>query len=351
MRSLATLQRIKNLRPIEGADAIEVGTVLGWNVVVQKNVYEPNELVVFVEVDSLLPQKPQFEFLAKNGVKKSVVDGVEYEGYRLRTIKLRGQVSQGLCVPLRECPELDGLDTSDEGADVTEALGVVKYEPPIPASLAGKVKGPWPGWLPKTDETRIQSVPEVLTRYPGVKFYATEKLDGSSFTIYMDEFELYVCSHNLNLMEDENNLFWRVAKKMDLKQKLLWLNAQTGDTIAFQGELVGSGVQNNKLKLKENKVLFFNAFSRNKGAYLDYEEFMNACSVIEVETVPVIEVGFELPETVEDAVAMSTRRATLCPEVWAEGIVVRPMVEMRDPDLGRLSFKVINPNFLLKYEE
>ncbi|MFW6246855.1 MAG: hypothetical protein ACOC22_01620 [bacterium] len=180
MRKLASIQRISNISPIPDADAIEVAQVLGWKVVVKKNQFKVNDLVVYCEIDSLMPDRPEFEFLRKNK-------------FRIRTIRMRGQISQGICFPLDILPKhtqwhieemekarISGIHGAKgvEGMDVTDILNIEKYEPPIPAELAGEVKGAIPSFLIKTDEDRIQILPEIPAKYGGLQFVATEKLDG-----------------------------------------------------------------------------------------------------------------------------------------------------------------------------
>lgn len=355
MRKLATIQKIIDIQPIEGADRILCATVLGWHVVVRKDEFKVGDLCVYFEVDSLLPVMPEFEFLASQGTKKSYTDGKEYEGYRLKTIRLKGQISQGLCQPLSI---LDGKKYPEdirenpvyewkEGMDVTPILNVVKWEPAIPANLAGQVKGFFPAFIPKTDETRIQTVPEVLEKYKDVEFYVTEKVDGTSCTIFFKDGELNVCSRNLNLKEDDKNTYWKVANELKLKEKLETI----APNIALQGELVGENIQDNKLKLTGHKILFFNAYDMDKGAYLNYQEFVDMCNKLEISTVPLVVKNYKILKTVDEMVTFATRTSEINPEVLVEGVVLRPMVEMKDEDLGRLSFKVINPEFLLKYNE
>jgi RNA ligase (TIGR02306 family) len=355
MRKLATIQKIIDIQPIKDADRILCATVLGWHVVVRKDEFKVGDLCVYFEVDSLLPVVPEFEFLSSQGTKKSYTEGKEYEGYRLKTIRLKNQISQGLCQPLSI---LDGKKYPDdvrenpvyewkEGMDVTPILNVVKWEPAIPANLAGQIKGFFPAFIPKTDETRLQTVPEVLHRYQYIPFYVTEKVDGTSCTIFFKDGELNVCSRNLNLKEDDNNTFWKVAKQLGLKEKLETI----APNIALQGELIGEGIQNNKLKITGQKILFFNAYDMDKGEYLSYDLFVNTCKKLEVETVPLVVKNYKLLDTVDEMVTFATRTSEINPEVLVEGIVLRPMTEMKDEDLGRLSFKVINPNFLLEYDE
>lgn len=163
MRKLASIQKIKALEPIPCADAIEKATVLGWQLVVKKGEFQVNDLAVYCEIDSILPDWPAFEFLKPRGM-------------RIRTVRLRGQISQGICFPLSVLPA--GVEVVED-ADCTDVLGIVKYEPPIPACLSGVMKGSFPSFIPKTDETRVQVLQPVLDAYAGERCVVTEKLDGA----------------------------------------------------------------------------------------------------------------------------------------------------------------------------
>ncbi len=337
MRKLASVQRIKALEPIEGADAIEKATVLGWQLVVKKGEYQVGDLMVYCEIDSLLPDKPEFEFMKPRGM-------------RVRTIRLRGQVSQGICFPLSFLPsEFPIL----EDADCTEELGIVKYEPPIPANLNGIAKGKFPSFIPKTDETRVQVLQPILDKYKGQKCYISEKLDGSSTTYYLKDGEFGVCSRNLELIEDEENSYWLVARQLDIENKLRAL----GRNVAIQGELMGEGIQSNKLRLKAQTIYVFNIFDIDKSEYLGFEKFCELMKVLDLPMVPIITTEYELENDIEAIVNRSIIKSQLCKEVWAEGIVIRPMKEFNDLLLQeasgntRVSFKAINPEFLLKYGE
>lgn len=338
MRNLASIQKIRALDPIPDADAIERATVLGWQLVVKKGEYKIGDLVVYCEIDSILPDKPEFEFLKSRGM-------------RIRTIRLRGQVSQGICFPLSILP--DGFEIK-EGADCTEALNIIKYEPPIPANLSGKVKGKFPSFIPKTDETRVQVLQKVLTKYKGEKCYVTEKVDGSSATFFINNGEFGVCSRNLELLEDDENSFWKVARQMDIENKLRSLNAN----IAIQGELVGEGIQSNKLKLRGQTIMMFNAFDIDKFEYLPFEPFFKLMLKLDLPTVPLVSSAYMLDDDIDAIIKMATIKSKIAPDVWAEGIVIRPITESIDLLLsnenfnnGRVSFKAINPEFLLKYGE
>lgn len=328
MRKLASIQKIAALEPIKDADAIEKATVLGWQLVVKKGEFQVGDLCVYCEIDCVMPDRPEFEFL-------------KARGNRVKTIRLRGQISQGICFPLSILPE--GTDIAVD-QEVTELLGITKYEPPMPASLSGIAAGPFPSFMPKTDETRIQILQDLLDKYAGEPFYATEKLDGSSVTYYVNDGHFGVCSRNLDLVESEGNSFWKVARALNIEEKLRAL----GGNFALQGELIGEGIQGNKYKLRGQHVRFFNVFDIDGYRHLDFEDFLKTIADMELETVPVLDRNFTLINDIEQLVAMSEGNSTLF-KVHREGIVLRPLTEKQDM-IGRVSFKVINPRFLLKYE-
>ncbi|GAB4324106.1 MAG: RNA ligase (ATP) [Promethearchaeota archaeon] len=328
-RKLASIQRVRALEPIEGADRIEVARVLGWSLVVRKGDFEVGDLCVYVELDSILPERPEFEFLRPRG-------------FRVRTIKLRGQVSQGLALPLSVLP--DGTRV-EEGDDVTELLGVRKWEPPETVKV--EPAGPFPEFLPKTDETRVQAVPGVLERHQGTRFYVTEKVDGTSATFYLVGGRFGTCSRNYEVAERENDPFWSFARKVGLRERMGGID---GD-FALQGELLGPKVQRNRYGLEERNVFFFNAYDVGRRRYLDYEEFRElVVDRLGLDVVPLVDDDFRLPSTVDELVKFADAPSALNPEVPREGLVIRSAVESVDPELGRLSFKVLNPRYLLKYE-
>ena len=199
-RSLSSVQRIRSLAPIAGAEAIEVATVRGWKVVVKKGEFAAGDIAVYVEIDAFLPERPEFEFLRASSFK-TLEDG--RGGFRLRTVKLRGQISQGLLLPLGAVPE--GV-SADEGDDVTDALGIVLYEPPMPAS--DDARGPFPSFVPRTDEERVQNLPDLFgADRPAGPLYLAEKLDGSSLTAYVRGGEFGVCSRSLDLLDTPGNAY------------------------------------------------------------------------------------------------------------------------------------------------
>lgn len=347
MRKLASIQRITDIAPIEGADKIEVASILGWKVVIPKGQYQVGDLVVYCEVDSLLPRTEWSEFLFKSA-KEDVTK------YRLKTIELKKQISQGIVFPLSILPlsySASGepyVSEFIEGEEVTENLEIEKYEPYIPAQLQGVIKGSFPSWIPKTDETRIQAVPKVLERHRGKIFVGSEKIDGSSCTMFHDGQSFGVCSRNLEIKESEDNAYWKAARQLDIENKLFVCYNVLKDKIVIQGELYGQGIQSNKYGFPDVHFAAFNVRIGNN--YLGYDAFVDFCKHYNIPYVPMI-CKIELMHNVEDLIELSKGMSMLNPRTEREGIVFRPMSEERDEELGRLSFKVINPNFLLKYKE
>ena len=336
-RKLATIRIIDDIRPIEGADMIELVTVDGWNVVVAKQVgHKVGDHVVYCEIDSFLPIREEFEFLRKSSYKKMG----DQEGFRLKTIRLRGQVSQGLILPMSVFGDFGW--TAYEGLDVTEKLGIVKYEPPIPAELFGKVKGNFPSFIPKTDEERIQNLTKEYGEWKYQskhQFYVTEKLDGSSATYYFKDGEFGVCSRNLELLETEGNTFWKVARELNLEENM----RATGKNISLQGELIGEGIQGNPYKIKGQTVRFFTGFDIDKYQRISFPELVVMLSDMGLQYVPILnqELGFVLPETVEDMLKYAEGKSLLNDKKEREGVVVRSMD-------GTISFKAISNKFLLE---
>ncbi len=332
-RKLASIQRIRALDPIPDADAIERTTVLGWELVVKRGEFAVGDLCVYCEIDALLPERPEFEFLRP---RKFIV----------RTVRLRGQISQGIAFPLAILPH--GTPIA-EGTDVTAALDVTKYEPPVPAHFGGQVKGPFPSFVPKTDETRVQVLEEVLARHRGVTFTVTEKLDGTSLTCYLRDGVFGVCSRSLDLVESAENLYWQAVRRYDIEAKLRAL----GGNVAVQGELVGEGIQKNRLGLSGVQLFLFNIFDIDRYAFRDVAAFAATARTLDLPTVPLVDASFVLAEGVRVSalIALADGRSALNGAVRREGLVFRPLTETIDPELGRLSFKAISPEYLLKHGE
>ena len=351
MRRLATVQQIAELLPIEGADAIEVARINGWNVVVKKGDFKVDEMAVFCEVDSFLPIQPEYEFLRKSSYKK-MSDGTE--GFRLKTIRLRGQLSQGLLINYQTLisklpPDENGhVDLPDVGEDVTEIMGIVKYEPPIPACLAGQMKGNFPGFLNKTDEERVQNIPSSMyERYKskGKKYYITEKLDGSSCSIYLRGNEFGVCSRNVNLLETEGNTFWKVARQYNIEEILRQHSEYTGfQTFALQGEVIGEGIQGNPYNIKGHQFHIFNLFYSDLDYYATIDELIDFSKKYNLKVVPLLHKDINLPENGMECLKLAEGKSALNSNTEREGIVIRYFDRS-------VSFKAISNKFLLKKDD
>jgi RNA ligase (TIGR02306 family) len=331
-RKLASVVKIVEIQPIPGADAIVVATVKGWKVVVKVNEYKVGDLAVYYEIDSFLPIRPQFEFLRKSSYKRMGSS----EGFRLKTIRLRGQISQGLLTPIPE-----GISNPKEGDDLTEALDIVKYEPPIPAQLAGKIKGTFPSFIPKTDEIRIQNFESEVGFSPvGERAYVTEKLDGTSFTCYFNNGVFGVCGRNWELSETSDNSLWRMANVLQLKDKM----TKHGKNIALQGELVGAGINGNLYGLSDHKLYFFTGYDIDKGRRMFFDELEWVLFGLQLQMVPLLEkYGFVIPNEgniVDYMLKYAEGKSVLNMEVDREGVVVRGLER-------EFSFKAISNTYLL----
>lgn len=336
-RHLATIQTIMALDPIPDADAIEVAQVLGWHVVVKKGEHQVGDRVVYVETDSLLPKdNPEFDFLVSSN-------------WRVKTRKMRGQVSQGICFPLSVLlSKYASEDDIEVGEDVTDALGIIKYEPPIPACLSGSMKGRFPSFVPQTDEERVQRLEDLLRQYEGTECVATEKLDGTSCTMYLKDGEFGVAGRTIEYLETEGNTYWQMARKYNVEKILRSLPSPC----AVQGEIIGDGIQGNKYKLSKNERRFyiFNIFDINTYNYWHHDAVQVLCESRGLLSVDEVWRG-TITSDIDALVEMSQGQSLLNPQIRREGIVFRPIEEIDDRLFGRVSFKAINPDFLLKYDE
>lgn len=325
-RTLATVQEILELKPIEGADRIEVATILGWKVVVKKGEFEVGDWCVYFEIDSQLPERDWCEFLRERK-------------FRIKTAKMRGQISQGLALPL----SLFDLPNVEPGDDLTDLLGVTKHDPyarfdrvkAVPADTLG----PFPDYLvPRTDETRVQSRPKVVEELYGKPYYISLKYDGQSGTyINHPEKGFMVCSRGRWLAESETT-WWKVAKKYELDSKI-----PVG--YAVQGEVCGPGIQHNKLGYEDYEFRVFNIYKLGEG-YLDFNDMLDKCTEWKIPHVLIIEHGTHFEYSVTDLLELAQGRYES--GYHREGIVIRPQHEQHSEALrGRMSFKAINNDFLL----
>ena len=363
-RKLASVQRIKAIKPIEGADRIEIVQVLNWDCVAQKGEYQVGDMVIYFEIDSLLPDIPAFEFLKGSSWSQKL------NKYKVRTHKFRGQISQGLVVPIRQLTEIyNQINKSavssidyDEGDDLTELLKIEKYEPPVSNGPLGDIiNHEW--YVPKTDEERVQVCAEnVLPEYIKSEqggWYESVKLDGTSCTAGLFEDAFLIGGRN-QWYKDENMYTTTVKKYGDIEKHLRDYQKLTGKYIVFQGELCGPGIQSNRLGLKEKEWFIFNVWESDTGKMDSYKKlnflrFLNMCDDFGLMTVPIIPAGdkfdfkatTDIDETVEnllkyvDNIKYRIYFENASPNQIAEGVV------FRKNDMTN-SFKVISNKFLLK---
>ena len=337
MRKMATIRKIDALNPIVGADAIEAATIGGWKVVVKKGEFNVGDLAVYCEIDSWIPTELA-PFLSK-GKEPREYEGIK--GERLRTVKLRGQLSQGLLLNLDMA--IPQTNSFAEGDDVSELLNIVKWELPMNAQLAGMARGNFPSVIPKTDQERTQNlVGEILAAaQAGTLFEITEKLEGSSMTVYQNRGEFGVCSRNLDLKETEGNAFWATARKEDIEGKMKRIDEHWD--FAIQGELIGPGIQGNIYKLKEPEFRVFDVYDITNGKYLDPAHRRALIAALGLKHVPVMYVDKDLgvgsvEEILQWAEAKSVMGDITGPE--REGIVFKEVN-------GGMTFKAISNKYLL----
>jgi RNA ligase (TIGR02306 family) len=341
MRKLATIRKIDALTPILGADAIECATVGGWKVVVKKGEYTVGDLAVYLEIDSWVPTELA-PFLSK-GKEPRVFEGIK--GERLRTVKLRGQLSQGLLLPISEIIEKAGCYSPlEEEMDVTEWLGIVKWEMPMNAQLAGMARGNFPSVIPKTDQERAQNLVKEIDQaiIDCLQFEVTEKLEGSSMTVYLIDGVFGVCSRNLDLKETDDNTFWQVARRDDIESKM---RTVVGTDFAIQGELIGPGIQGNIYKLSKPEFRVFDVYNISGGFYVTPNKRQTLIEMIGLLHVPVMAYTADLYDTlglknVEDILKWAEGASAITTSQEREGIV------FKQTD-GGMTFKAISNKYLL----
>jgi RNA ligase (TIGR02306 family) len=331
-RNMVEIKKIEEIKPIEGADKIVSYRIGGWWVIDQKDRYQVGDRIVYCSIDSWIPTSIA-PFLSK-GKEPKVYYNVP--GEKLRTIRLRGQISQGLILPLSVLPEAQY--NIDQRLD--DILGVQKWEMEIPASLAGKAKGSFPSFIEKTDQTRIQNLTDKFHKLNCKMFQVQEKLEGSSATFYLRGGEFGVCSRNLELHRDEGNTFWQVAIENDIESKLRHYSG--GFDIAIQGELIGPGIQGNIYKLAKHTVRFFDVFNISAFAYFNPLEAQKFIEKMGLNFVPVLgEYIFNDSTTVDKLLEMAEGHSQLY-ATQREGLVFKFVGN------DGLTFKVISNSYLEK---
>lgn len=338
-RKLASIQYIHHVTPIDGADRIECVHVLGWRCVANKGQFQVGEKCVYMEVDSFLPICESFEFLRKTSYKNNELLG---EGFHLKTLNFRGQISQGLVQPLSILPEGE----YQIGEDVTELLGIRKWEIEEWVTNSGTVIAEFPGDIPKTDELRVQSYPELIDEFKKVpEYYISTKMDGTSVTMYWKDKQFGVCGRNYEYADDEKCAMWKYVHEHKINEKLKLHNIPS---VAIQGEFCGAGIQKNRLKLTRPEWYVFTVIDLETGCRYSLRAMRQLCAELELKMVPIEEVktNFEY-----NSVEMLLERAKgkYDSGVNKEGIVIRPTEPVYSPTIeGPLSMKVLNNDYLLK---
>ena len=326
MRKMASVQRVLEKKSIVGADLIEAYRVNGWWVADKKGAYEVGDLVVYCEVDSWIPHTLA-PFLTKPGHYPREYLGVE--GERLRTVKLKGQLSQGLLLPLVE-------DNSEEGKDFSEILGITKWEDTrYMANM--DARGNFPDFIPKTDQERVQNLDRTLEKYFGQSFEVTVKRDGSSLTAFVNGEESGVCSRNVNLKETEDSAFWAAANSLSLIPKIL----STGRNLALQGELMSQKIQGNYEKVQCIEWNCFDIYDIDTQEYLLPKERRELCKQLRIPHIKVVEEDFVLCHNVDQLLEMAEGPG-VNPGVKREGLIFKSNGVV-------FSFKAISNSYLLKH--
>ena len=372
MRKLVTIRTISNILPIEGADLIALGVVDGWSVIIKKSELKIGDPCMFFEIDSFLPMEPRYEFLKKT----TKFNGTE--GYRIKTMKMKGVLSQGLALPLSMFPELtvNIQEAIDNNTDLSETLGVIKYDLEqfcgVNNTSKSEKPGKFPSFIPKTDQPRIQNLPHLFTTNKEDTFEETLKLDGSSMTCYkvsssptlLQKFlslfgikapttKFGVCSRNVDLKRTANTVmtfnnegkesvydqsdFWATAIKLDLANKV-----PVG--YAIQGELIGPKIQANHEKVTELQYYVFDVFNISEQCYLLPQERRDFCHTLGIPHIPVMKVEATPLQLTLDQLLQHVDTESVNPKTVSEGRVYKSNTN------PLLSFKVINNRYLLKHE-
>ena len=360
MRQLASIKEIQNILPIEGKDRIELVIIDGWSVITKKGEFKIGDKCIYVEIDSVMPDWPEFDFLrGKN--------------FRIKTMKMAGVISQGICFPITLLKKDYPI-----GADVTEELGIVQYEvtrdverqsnggkcPPIKQYPKWLMRFEWfrqyiyrkdhrsakgfPDFISKTDEVRVQNIPFILTNKDPL--VVTEKIDGCSSTYALRKYknwygkvkyEFIVCSRNLRLFDNDGSHYWKIAESKQM-EKILKFLIEGHDWVAIQGEICGPGIQKNKYKLTDFEFYGYNLiYPTGRTNSLVASSFFENLGL---KFVPIVDAEFILPDTVDEMLKYAHAKSVLHDGTLREGVVIRSQD-------GKQSFKVVDPLFLIKYDE
>lgn len=357
MRKLVTVKEISSVEAHPNADRLDLVTIGGWQCIAKKGEFTQGSLCVYFEIDSYLPNKPLYEFMGTPKLHQGKL------GHRVKTMKLRGSLSQGLALPIQSVGiKYDvAFDAYMNNLDISEMLEVTKYDTEVTVNFGGKggarPAGGFPRFIRKTDQPRIQNLTQYFTRFKDLEFEETLKLDGSSMTIYKVEDELPwwkkainyfspvfdtvkfgVCSRNVDLKESETNQFWAMANRLNIRDAL-----PIG--YALQGELISPSIQKNHEKVKEDDYYVFDVYDIKLQKYLpsaERDEFVKRLD--KVKQVPVVNSDiaiFQLCENIED-MQQWVEGESINPGTVSEGRVYKCTTN------AELTFKCISNKYLLK---
>ena len=329
--------------PIAGADAIECAVVGGWKVVVKKGEYRVGDLAVYCEIDSWIPTVLA-PFLSK-GKEPNEFEGIK--GERLRTVKLRGQLSQGLLMPIQagisevEWRDLETSHENVEGVDVSDLLNIRKWEKHIIPQLSRDVR-PFPEEaFPRTDQERVQNLSDTLPELieASLEFEVTEKLDGRSMTVYRLNGSFGVCSRNLDLGRDPTDAYWKSVIAIGIEDRMA---AQNCDNIAIQGELIGPKMNGNLYKLSDVAFHVFDCYDAAAGKYLDPAARRELVAKLQLNHVPVLE-NYKMDSctTIDSLLALAEGESAITKGVEREGVVFKNVD-------GGITFKAVSNKYLLR---
>ena len=369
-RKLASIRLVDDITPIEDMKFVEYATIDGWRVVVQKGSVEKGDLVVYFEVDSWVPKSlidMKFGKKPKKNNKPCVFKGIE--GQALTSVKICGHLSQGLIMRIddvvEKIPDFKARVQMVNGEDVTDVLGIVKWEEPN-TGFGFEIKGVFPEFITKTDQERVQNIylPLLKEMLSSSSWEITEKLDGSSMTVYHykksdGEVQSGVCSRNYDLHEffkskGARNVFWHVATKYNIIENL----AKLGRNLAIQGELIGRGISGDLYELLDDEDYYvFDVWDIDNQVYLSQDERLELVQTLGLKHVPVLNNkeffgdSEQLPDSfsTDDLLQLASRKSLINPNVIAEGIVFKTL-NQKEFKNGRLlqSFKVISNDYLTK---
>jgi RNA ligase (TIGR02306 family) len=344
MRKLTTLKTISDVIDIAGSDFIQVVKFQdsAWQCVAKKSEFQIGDQCLYFEIDSLLPYtNTAFDFLTQsNKATKVDFEGKEYVGYRLKSIKLRGCLSQGLALPIKLFPNID-----QQNPELDVQLGIVKYDPLT--LVTGDEIGGFHHLVPKTDEERIQNLVEFFGNWKDIEMAATEKLDGTSCTIVYENGLKSIYGRQYQYAVGEGN-------KYDIATK----NIVFPNDFAVQGEVIGESIQGNPYKQNGVSFVAFNVYDLKQNKYMEYREFVEFCSINQIQTTPTIYIGkiSKVAQSVEEILAFAEGKSKLSASTEREGLVWRSLTDVVTHSNGytnsnRISFKTISNKFLLKSKD